>query len=103
MPTRNVKLGIADLVGSTRHARHMWNTTKTAGPRRRLGGHNRGTQEEGSDRAGGPTRLSKVVAMSVVRGVEQVCAGGWKGDVGERAGHILHRKQAVTTSISNQR
>jgi hypothetical protein len=53
--------------------------------------------------AGGPTRLSKVVAVSVVQGVEQVCAGGWRGDVGERAGHILCRKQAVTASIHNQR
>jgi hypothetical protein len=29
--------------------------------------------------AGAPTRLSKVVAVSVVQGVEQVCAGGWEG------------------------
>jgi hypothetical protein len=27
--------------------------------------------------ARGPTRLSKVIAVSVVQGVEQVCAGGW--------------------------
>jgi hypothetical protein len=53
--------------------------------------------------AGGPTRLSKVVAVSVVQGVEQVREGGWKGDVGERAGHMLRRKHAVTASIRNQR
>jgi hypothetical protein len=28
--------------------------------------------------AGGPTRLSKVVAVSVVQRVEQVCVGGWE-------------------------
>jgi hypothetical protein len=36
------------------------------------GGHNRGTQEDGSDKRDGPTRLSKVVAVFVVQGVEQV-------------------------------
>jgi hypothetical protein len=51
--------------------------------------------------AGGPTRLSKVVAVSVVQGVEQLCAGGWQGVAGERAGHIC-RKQAMTASIANQ-
>jgi hypothetical protein len=35
--------------------------------------------------------LSKEIAVSVVQGVEQVCAGGWEGVVGERAGH-MHRK-----------
>jgi hypothetical protein len=29
--------------------------------------------------AGGPTRLSKNAAVSVVQGVEKECAGGWKG------------------------
>jgi hypothetical protein len=53
--------------------------------------------------AGGPTRLYKVVAVSVVQGVEQIGEGGWKGDAGERAGHILLSKQAVTASICNQR
>jgi hypothetical protein len=53
--------------------------------------------------AGGPTRLPKVVAVSVVQGVEQVCAGGWEGVAGERAGHMQRRKQAVTTSIASQR
>jgi hypothetical protein len=52
--------------------------------------------------AGGPTRLSKVVSVSVVQGVEQVCAGGWEGVAGERAGHVLRRKQAVTASIANR-
>jgi hypothetical protein len=52
--------------------------------------------------AGGPTRLSKVAAVSVVQGVEQVYAGGWEGVTVERAGHILHRKKAVTASIANQ-
>jgi hypothetical protein len=52
--------------------------------------------------AGGPTRLSKVVAMSVVQGVGLVCAG-WDGVAGERAGLILHMKQAVTANIANQR
>jgi hypothetical protein len=66
-------LVIADLVGSTRHARHMLTTTKTAGPRRRLGERNWGTEVT---EAGGPTRLSKVVAVSVVQWVAQVCAGG---------------------------
>jgi hypothetical protein len=47
--------------------------------------------------------LSKVVAVSIVQGVEQVCAGGWEGFAGERAGHILRTKQAVAASISNQR
>jgi hypothetical protein len=51
--------------------------------------------------AGGPTRLSKVVAVSEVQGVEQVREGGWKGDAGERAGHVLRRKRAVTVSICN--
>jgi hypothetical protein len=50
--------------------------------------------------AGRPTRLSKVVEVSVVQGVEQVCA---EGVVGERAGHILRRKQTVTASRANQR
>jgi hypothetical protein len=53
--------------------------------------------------AGGPTRLSKVVAVSVVQGVKQARAGGWEGVAGERAGHILRRKEAVTASIANQR
>jgi hypothetical protein len=52
---------------------------------------------------GGPTKLSKVVPVSVVQGVEQVCAGGWEGVTGDRAGHILRRKQALTASIANQR
>jgi hypothetical protein len=39
--------------------------------------------------ADGQSTLSKVVAMSVVQGVEQA----WEGVAGERAGHILHRKQ----------
>jgi hypothetical protein len=52
--------------------------------------------------AGGPTRMSKIAAVSVVQGVEQVCAGDWKGDAGEIAGHILRREQAVTASICNQ-
>jgi hypothetical protein len=53
--------------------------------------------------AGEPSILSKVVAVSAVQGVEQVCAGGWGGVAGERAGHILCRKQAMAASISNQR
>jgi hypothetical protein len=32
--------------------------------------------------AGGPSILSKKVAVSVVQGVEQVCAGGWEGVAG---------------------
>jgi hypothetical protein len=36
--------------------------------------------------AGGPSRLRKVVAVSVVQGVEHVCAGG-KG--GERCDEVL--------------
>jgi hypothetical protein len=51
--------------------------------------------------SGGPTRLSRVVAVSV--GVEQACAGGCEGVPGERAGQILLRKQAVNASITNQR
>jgi hypothetical protein len=34
--------------------------------------------------AGGTTRLSKVVAVSVVQGVEQICAGAWEGVAQER-------------------
>jgi hypothetical protein len=90
------------MVESTRHARHLGTTTGNAGPRKRLGGHKRGSQEDGSDRRRRPTRLSKVVAVSVVQGVEQVCAGGWQGVARGRAGHILRRKQALTASI-NQR
>jgi hypothetical protein len=47
-------------------------------------------------KAGGPTRLSKVVAVSEVQGVEQleVCADGWKGGAGEGAGHMLCRKES---------
>jgi hypothetical protein len=46
-------------------------TTQTVGHRKLLGGHQGGTQEDGSD---GPYILSKVVAVAVVQGVEQ--AGG---------------------------
>jgi hypothetical protein len=59
-------------------------------------------EPRGTEDAGGPTRLFKVVAVSVVQGAEQVCAGGWEGVAGERARHILHRKKAVTASIANQ-
>jgi hypothetical protein len=97
---RNAKLVIADLVRSTRH---LWTTTKTAGPRRQLGEITREPRRTEVTEAEGPTRLSKVVAVSVVQGVEQVCAGGWKGGAGEIAGHILRREQAVTASICNQR
>jgi hypothetical protein len=34
--------------------------------------------------AGGPTRPSKVVVMSVEQKLEQVCAGGWKTHVRTR-------------------
>jgi hypothetical protein len=51
---------------------------------------------------GGPSRLSKVVAVSGRLGVEHAWAGGCQGVAGERAGHILHRKQAMTSSIYNQ-
>jgi hypothetical protein len=37
MQTRNGNLIIADLVGSTRHARHLGTTTGNAGPRKQLG------------------------------------------------------------------
>jgi hypothetical protein len=47
---RNGNLIITDLVRSTRHARYLGTTTGNTGPTRRLGGHNRGTQEDGSDR-----------------------------------------------------
>jgi hypothetical protein len=53
--------------------------------------------------AGWPTRLSEVVAVSVVQGVKQECAGGWEGVEGERARPVLGRKQAVTAKIANQR
>jgi hypothetical protein len=49
--------------------------------------------------AGGPSTLSKVVAVSVVQGVEQAGAEV----AGERAGHILCRKHTVAASICNQR
>jgi hypothetical protein len=49
---------------------------------------------------GGPTRLSMVVAVSVGQGVEKVCAGDWEGVAGERAGHILRGKQAMTAKHS---
>jgi hypothetical protein len=39
--------------------------------------------------ADGPSILAKVVAMPEVQGVAKICAGGWKGVAGERAGHIL--------------
>lgn len=47
--------------------------------------------------------MSKVVAVFVVHGVEYVCAGACKGNVGERAGHIQRRKTAVTASMYNER
>jgi hypothetical protein len=53
--------------------------------------------------AGWPTRLSEVVAVSVVQGVKQECAGGWEGVEGERARPVLGREQAVTANIANQR
>jgi hypothetical protein len=49
MQTRNGNLIIADLVRSTRHARHL-GTTENAGPRKRLRGLNGGNQEDGSYR-----------------------------------------------------
>jgi hypothetical protein len=70
---------------------------------RRLRGHNREHRMTEVTDAGGPTRLSKVVAVSVVQGVEQVCAGVWEVVEGERAGHILLWKQAVTANIAKQR
>jgi hypothetical protein len=64
-------------------------------------GESRRTEVSDAD---GPTRLSKVEAVSVVQGVEQGCAGDWEGVAGEREGQIPHtsRKQAVTASIANQ-
>jgi hypothetical protein len=53
--------------------------------------------------AGGPSILSKVAAVSVVQGVEQLFAGSREGVAEERAGHILRRKQAGAASVSNQR
>jgi hypothetical protein len=38
----------------------------------------------------GPTRLSKVEAVSVVQGVKQGCAGDWEGVAGKREGRIPH-------------
>jgi hypothetical protein len=46
MQTRNGNLIIADLVGSTRHTRHLETTKGNTGPRMRLGGNNQGTQED---------------------------------------------------------
>jgi hypothetical protein len=62
---------------------------------------NGGTQEDGSYRSRW-TMLSKVVVVSVVKGVEQVCVGGWERVARGRAGHILRRKHAVAASIFNQ-
>jgi hypothetical protein len=50
MQTRNENLVIAGLVRSTRHTRHLGTTTGNAGANGRLGGHNWGAQEDGSDR-----------------------------------------------------
>jgi hypothetical protein len=41
--------------------------------------------------AGGPSILSKPVAVSVREEVEQLSAGGWEGVEGERVGHIRGR------------
>jgi hypothetical protein len=68
MQTRNGNLITADLLKTLDMHR---TTTRTAGHRKLLGGHCRGTQEDGSD---GLYILSKVVAVAVVQGVEQ--AGG---------------------------
>jgi hypothetical protein len=42
---------------------------------------------------------TKVVAVSVVQGVEQAGARGWEEVAGKRAGRILRMKQAVAASI----
>jgi hypothetical protein len=58
-------------------------------------GKRKGTYVTG---AGGPSRLTAVVAVSVVLRVEQVWAGGWEGVAEERAGRILRgirRRQAA--------
>jgi hypothetical protein len=75
--TRNGNLAITGLVESTRHARQLQQEMSDLG-----GGWGDITGEsrrmEVKD-AGGPIRLPEVVAVCVVPGVEQVCAGGWKG------------------------
>jgi hypothetical protein len=51
--TRNGILIIADLAGSTRHARHLGTITGNAGPRKQSGGRSGGTLEDRSDRGRG--------------------------------------------------
>jgi hypothetical protein len=97
MQTSNENPVIADLVGSTRY---LWTTTKSAGPRRQGWGDIPGEPRRTEVReAGGATRLSKVEAVPVVQRVEQVCEGGWKGDAGESAGHILRRNTSYVNQI----
>jgi hypothetical protein len=103
MQARNGNLIISDPVGST-DTQDTWGLQQEM---RDLGGgwgdiNGEPRRTEVTD-AGVPTKLSKVVAVSVLQGVEQICAGGWEGVAGVRAGHILRRKEAVTASIANQR
>jgi hypothetical protein len=103
MQTRNGNFIIADLVESTRHARHLGTTTGSKGPRKQLGCYNKGPTRTEVTEAGGPSRLSKVVVMSVVLGVEQAWAEDQEGVPGESPGHQLRWIQAMAASISNQR
>jgi hypothetical protein len=50
----------------------MWDLRAQCG----WGGHDRGPMRTELANVGGPTRLAKFVAVSLVQGVEQVCAGG---------------------------
>jgi hypothetical protein len=104
MQTGNGNLVIADLVGSmTRHVRHLGTATGNVGSRKWLRGLNRGAQGTEITEAGGPSKFSMAIAVSVVQGMKLICAGGWEGVMRGRAGHMLHRKQAMAASISNQR
>jgi hypothetical protein len=73
MQTLNGAVIIADLAGSTRHAKGT--TTGNLGSGRGVTtGEPRRTEVT---EAGGRSILSKVVALSVVQGVEQAGVAGW--------------------------
>jgi hypothetical protein len=83
MQTRNENLIIADLVRSTRHARHLGTTAGKAGPRKRLGGHHGGIQEDGSNRSR--------CTIHTVQGSSGVCSA-------RGGGHINLARVGVTNS-----